>query len=98
MIAGFGHNMAPPQGREHMQQEYYAGSYSQPDNQEIFNQFFGADIMSGQESLIPPATQTQHVLQTQPQNDASTDDEDEQYGRGLRQHRSPHRLSLSGAK
>jgi hypothetical protein len=82
-----------------MQQEYYAGSYSQPDNQGMFNEFFGADIMSGQGSLIPPATQSQHVLQTPPQNnDASTDDEDEEYGRGLRQHRPPRRLSPSGAK
>jgi hypothetical protein len=56
--------MAPPQGRELMQQQYYARTSSQPDNQGIFNEFFGADIMNSQGSLIPPATQSQHVLQT----------------------------------
>nr|XP_051221541.1 uncharacterized protein LOC127339766 [Lolium perenne] len=82
MIAGFGHNMAPPQGTEHMQEEYYPGTSSQPENQGIFNEFFGADIISTQGSLIPPATQSQHVLQTPPQNyEAHTDEEHEQYGR-----------------
>jgi hypothetical protein len=99
MIAGFGHNMVPPQGTEHMQEEYYPGTSSQPENQGIFNEFFGADIISTQGSLIPPATQSQHVLQTPPQNyEAHTDEEHEQYGRGLRQHRIPDPWSPSGAK
>jgi hypothetical protein len=98
MVASFGHNMTPSQGREHMQHEYYAETSRQPENQGIFNKFFGVDIMSAQEFNSSGDTISTRIKTPPQNNNIHTYDEDEEYDRGLRQHRPPHRSPLSGAK
>ena len=109
MGAGFGYNMAPPQGREQMQQEYNAGPSTEPAIQGIYQEFFGGDMLSTQQSLIPPelpppsATQeyieSQNVLQTPPHDDdTQLQDEGDQYGRGYRCPHPPQHWSPSGPR
>ena len=99
MGAGFGYNMAPPQGREQMQQEYNAEPSTEPATQGIYHEFFGGDMLSTQESLIPPASESEYVLQTPPHNDdTQLHDEGDQYGRGYRHPQPRQQWSPSGPR
>lgn len=84
-----------------MEPQYYGSTSQQPRNDVtgIVEEFFGGAIFSTDASLIPPNQESQFVFQTpSPPNETRTENEKNQYGRGLRQHRVPNPWSPSGGR
>ncbi|XP_071677706.1 uncharacterized protein [Lolium perenne] len=84
------------------QPQYYGSTSQQPRDHVtgIVEEFFGGPIFSSDASLIPPNQESPYVFHTpSPADDPSTEDEENQYGRGLRPPHPPRpRLSPSGRK
>lgn len=83
MGAGLGLSMTRPLGRDQMQRHDNAGtSHGHTDGvTEILTSFFQEDLFTTSESLIPPLSQSQHILQTpSPPQETQEEDDEPHYG------------------
>ncbi|XP_051196370.2 uncharacterized protein [Lolium perenne] len=84
------------------QPQYYGSTSQQPRNDVtgIVEEFFGGAIFGTDASLIPPNLESPYIFQTpSPADETRTEDEENQYGRGLRPPHPPRpRLSPSGPR
>ena len=95
---GIGYNMARPEGREQIQPHKYTEP-SQDNFSGVITDFFGFDPTHTTTSLIPEYSECEPVLRTpSPEPEIQADDDDQQYGRGHRQHKSQDRLSHTGPR
>lgn len=100
MGAGVGYSISRPEGREQMQPHENTAPSQENQYSSIITDFFGFDPTGTTATLIPGYSETEPILRTPTpsEQDINLEEDEQQYGRGHRQHVSQDRLSPSGPR